>query len=60
MKEQRSASLQVLYRKNDTMLSGPQVLCRSFFTPGRDIGSVGFVAVEDIVLWFHSELPYVS
>ena len=42
------------------MLSGPQilcvlVLCRSFFTPGRDIGSVGFVAVEDVVLWFHSE-----
>jgi hypothetical protein len=36
------------------MLSGPQVLCvlvlcRSFFTSGRDIGSVGFVAVEDVV-----------
>jgi hypothetical protein len=25
------------------------------FTPGRDIGSVSFGAVEDVVLWFHSE-----
>ena len=37
------------------MLSGPQVLCllmlcMSFFTPGRDIGSVGFGAIWDVVL----------
>ena len=42
------------------MLSGPQVLCvlmlcRSLFTPGRDIESVGFGAVGNVVLWFHSE-----
>ena len=31
------------------------ILCRSFCTLGRDIGSVGFGAVGDVVLWFHSE-----
>ena len=47
------------------MLSRPQVLCvlilcRSFCTPGREIGSavykgVGFGAVVDVISWFHSE-----